>query len=76
VLTLLAMPLGIALGVWTAWLLSRSLDTELYRIPLVLDSATFSFAVLVIIVAALLSGMLVARRINKLDLVAVLKTRE
>jgi putative ABC transport system permease protein len=75
-LTLLAVPLGFGLGVWTAWLLSRSLDTELYRIPLVFDSGTFSFAVLVIIVAALLSGMLVARRIDKLDLVAVLKTRE
>ena len=55
---------------------SRRLNTELYRIPLVLDSATFSFAVLVIVIAALLSGMLVARRINRLDLVAVLKTRE
>ena len=55
---------------------SRRLNTELYRIPLVFDSATFSFAVLVIVIAALFSGMLVARRINRLDLVAVLKTRE
>ncbi len=76
VLTLLAIPLGFGLGIWIAWLLSRRLDTELYRIPLVIDSATFSFAVLVIVIAALLSGMLVARRINRLDLVAVLKTRE
>jgi putative ABC transport system permease protein len=76
VLTLLAVPLGFALGTGIAWLLSRRLNTELYRIPLVLDSATFSFAVLVIVIAALFSGMLVARRINRLDLVAVLKTRE
>ena len=76
VLTLLAVPLGFALGIWTAWLLSRSLNTELYRVPLTFDSATFSFAVLVIVIAALFSGMLVARRINRLDLVAVLKTRE
>ena len=75
-LTLLAVPLGFALGIWTAWLLSRQLNTELYRVPLVFDSATFSFAVLVIVIAALFSGMLVARRINRLDLVAVLKTRE
>jgi ABC-type antimicrobial peptide transport system permease subunit len=32
--------------------------------------------VLAIVIAALLSGMLVARRISQLDLVAVLKTRE
>jgi ABC-type antimicrobial peptide transport system permease subunit len=30
----------------------------------------------VVILAALLSGMLVARRIYRLDLIAVLKTRE
>jgi putative ABC transport system permease protein len=75
-LTLLAIPLGFALGILTAWLLVRSLNTELYRIPLVFDSATFSFAVLIIVIAALLSGMLVARRIDRLDLVAVLKSRE
>lgn len=76
VLTLLAVPLGFGLGVYTAWLLSLRLNTDLYRIPLVFDSATFSFAALVIVIAALFSGMLVARRINRLDLVAVLKTRE
>ena len=76
VLTLLAVPLGFVLGIWTAWLLSRRLNTELYRIPLVIDSTTFSFAVVVIVAAALFSGMLVALRINRLDLIAVLKTRE
>ena len=76
VLTVLAIPLGFVLGIWTAWLLSVRLNTELYRIPLVIESATLSFAGVVIVVAALLSGMLVARRINRLDLIAVLKTRE
>ena len=75
-LTLAAIPVGSALGIWTAWLLVRRLSTELYRIPLVLNSATFSFAALIIVIAALLSGMLVARRIDRLDLVAVLKSRE
>lgn len=75
-LTLLAVPLGFALGAWIAWLLVRRLDTELYRIPLVLQGSALAFAVLVVAIAALLSGMLVARRIDRLDLVAVLKTRE
>jgi putative ABC transport system permease protein len=75
-LTLLAIPVGFTLGVWVAWLLSQRLNTELYRVPLVIESGTFSFAVLAIVIAALLSGMLVARRINRLDLIAVLKTRE
>ena len=76
VLTVLAIPVGFALGIWIAWLLVRRLSTELYRIPLVLDSSTFSFSALVLIIAALFSGMLVARRIDRLDLVAVLKSRE
>jgi len=76
VLTLAALPLGFALGVFVAWILSRRLDTELYRIPLVIESATFSFAVVITVAAALVSGMLVASRIRRLDLVAVLKTRE
>ncbi len=76
VLTLSALPLGFGLGAWIAWLLVRRLDTELYRIPLVFETATFSFALLVVAVAALLSGLLVARRISRLDLIAVLKTRE
>jgi putative ABC transport system permease protein len=76
VLTLAALPLGFGLGAGVAWLLVRRLDTELYRIPLVIESATFSFAVAVTLAAALASGMLVASRIRRLDLVAVLKTRE
>ena len=75
-LTLMAVPLGLALGAWIAFVLVRRLDTELYRIPLVLDGGTFAFSVLVVTIAAMVSGLLVARRIDRLDLVAVLKTRE
>jgi putative ABC transport system permease protein len=76
VLTVLAIPLGFALGVLICWWLSLRLETELYRIPLVLSRATFAFSLSVVCAAALVSGALVARRINRFDLVAVLKTRE
>ena len=76
VLTVLALPLGMLLGVFAAWLLSLRLNTDLYRIPLVFENATFSIAVIETAIAAILSGLLVARRIRGLDLVAVLKTRE
>jgi len=75
-LTLLAIPLGFALGVLICWWLSLRLDTEMFRIPLVFSRGTFAFSLAVVCVAALVSGLLVARRINRLDLVAVLKTRE
>ena len=76
VLTVLAIPLGFAMGVAICWLLVIRLSTELYRIPFVLSARTFGFAALVVAIAALTSGFLVAKRINRLDLVAVLKTRE
>jgi putative ABC transport system permease protein len=76
VLTVAAVPVGFALGSAVCWLLAQRLTTELYRIPLVLTRETFGFAFVVVIVAALLSGALVVRRLHRLDLVAVLKTRE
>ncbi|MBI3864013.1 MAG: ABC transporter permease [Planctomycetia bacterium] len=76
VLTLVALPLGIGMG----WLLVRVvcmfLDTEMYRIPFVVAPATYGFSASVVIVAAILSGLVVRRRLDHLDLIAVLKTRE
>ncbi|MDH3443297.1 MAG: ABC transporter permease [Deltaproteobacteria bacterium] len=76
VLTLLAIPLGFVLGVGTCWLLVTQLSTELYRIPMVLTPGTFLFAFMIIALSGVASGALVARRLNRLDLIAVLKTRE
>lgn len=76
VLTAAGIPLGCLLGVAVCWLLARRLTTELYRLPLVLTAWTFAFAAGVVVLAALLSGMLVTRRLDRLDLIAVLKTRE
>ena len=76
VLTLLAVPVGYAIGYGLAALMSMAYDTELYRWPLVISRYTYGFAFLVILVAAVISGALIRRQINQLDLVAVLKTRE
>ncbi len=51
-------------------------QTDLFRIPLVLSPSTFAYAAAVVLVCAVLSGLVVRRRINHLDLVGVLKTRE
>lgn len=52
------------------------LETDNYRIPLVISRSTLGMAALVVIIATIVSGLIVQRRINQLDLVAVLKTRE
>jgi putative ABC transport system permease protein len=75
-LTLAAIPLGFGVGAGAAVVLVRSVASDLYRLPLVFSRETFAFAFLVTLAAALFSGIMVAGRIRKLDLVAVLKTRE
>jgi ABC-type antimicrobial peptide transport system permease subunit len=50
--------------------------TELYRFPLVISKASYGFAFVVVAIAALFSGLLVRRQLDRLDLIAVLKTRE
>ncbi len=75
VLTLLAVPLGLALGYTLSAAVILSVDTELFRIPLVVDRSTYGFAAVVVFVAALISGLIVRRRIDHLDLIEVLKSR-
>lgn len=75
-LTVVAIPFGCLLGYGFAALTIQGLDTEMYRIPLVVNRSTFGFAIVTVIVATIVSGMVVRRRIDHLDLVSVLKTRE
>jgi putative ABC transport system permease protein len=76
VVTLLAIPLGWAIGYALAWLVVTSMASETYRIPLVVSPATYFWTGLITLVAAGASAMLVRRRLNRMDLIAVLKTRE
>lgn len=75
-LTVFAIPIGYTLGLGICTLVSLWFDTELYRIPLVVNPRTYAFALLVVSVASFLSGLAVHWRIRHLDLIAVLKTRE
>lgn len=76
VLTFVAIPIGLTMGYGFAAIMTLGLDTELYRIPLVIDRSTYAFATTVIIIATLISGLAVRRRLDHLDLVAVLKSKE
>lgn len=75
-LTLVAVPLGLLIGYVLAQLTSLAFDTELYRIPAVIKPTTYLFAAGVVAIATLLSGLVVRRKLDHLDLVGVLKTRE
>jgi putative ABC transport system permease protein len=75
-LTLVALAPGFLIGYGLAWSMSLSFETELFRIPLAVSRGTYGFAALVVIASATVTGLIVRRRIDHLDLVAVLKTRE
>jgi putative ABC transport system permease protein len=76
VVVLVAIPIGLALGHFFAWLAAVALTTDLFRIPFVINPSTYCFGACVVLAAALVSGLLVRRRLDHLDLVAVLKSRE
>lgn len=75
-LTLVAIPVGLLLGYGLAGLLVQALSTELYRFPLVVSARTFTWSAITVAAAAMGSGLLVRRRLDHLDLVAVLKAAE
>lgn len=76
ILTWLAIPLGWAFGYALAWYLIGAFETELFRVPLVIEDATYGTSALIALAAALACAAFVRRRLDRLDLIAVLKTRE
>ncbi|MCU0933035.1 MAG: ABC transporter permease [Thiobacillaceae bacterium] len=75
-LTLAAIPLGFLVGVGLCGILVVVFESDLYRLPLVLEPYNFALSALVVTVSAVVSGLLVWRQLGRLDLVGVLKTRE
>jgi putative ABC transport system permease protein len=75
-LTVLALPIGAAIGTALAHYLSRAMSSDLYRIPFIIAPATYGFAAAVVIVVTAVSGLLVRRELDRMDLIAVLKTKE
>jgi putative ABC transport system permease protein len=75
-LTLAALPLGFALGALAAAGIAEATQTDLYQFPLVLGRRTFGLAAAVVLASAAASALAVRRKLNRLDLVGVLKTRE
>ncbi|WP_024302503.1 ABC transporter permease [Pseudogulbenkiania sp. MAI-1] len=76
VLTLAAIPVGMLVGVGLVAILVQAFKNDLYRLPLVLAPANYALGAAVAIASALISGLLIWRKLGRLDLVAVLKTRE
>jgi len=73
---LIAIPIGVALSQGIIDLIVRFHSNESFQIPGVIGARTFAAACAIVILAAAVSAYIVRRRIDHLDLVAVLKTRD
>lgn len=76
ILTVAAIPVGFLIGIGLSALLAYGLSSELYRMPLVFSGENFVFAFVVTILVTVVSSLMIHRRLIRLDLIAVLKTRE
>jgi putative ABC transport system permease protein len=76
VLTVVSLPVGALIGYGLGRLIMAGFNNEMYRLSYVVAPATVAWAFLVVIAAAGVSGLIVRRRLDRLDLVAVLKRRE
>ncbi|HET9951132.1 MAG TPA: FtsX-like permease family protein [Candidatus Eisenbacteria bacterium] len=76
ILLALSIPLAFLTAYGLGVLISVAFESDLYRIPMVVNPASYLFGAGIVTLAAALSGLIVSRRIDGLDLVAVLKTRE
>jgi putative ABC transport system permease protein len=75
-LTLVAIPPGWIIGVFFSHLLHQAFSHDLFRIPLVFTPQAFGFAALGVLAASLVVGILVYRRLGRLDKIRVLKAVE
>jgi len=75
-LTLVALPAGGLFGWALALSMVHTIDSEVYRFPIFVTRQAVALSFLGIIVAACASGLIVRRKLDQLDLVAVLKIRE
>jgi putative ABC transport system permease protein len=71
-----AVPLGLALGYGLAAMMIELMHDETFAMPLIIAPGTYAFAALAIVIAGIASALVVRHRVDHLDLVAVLKTRE
>jgi len=76
VVTLLALPVGALAGYFLAFAISAGFSTDLYQIQATFNISSYGVGISVVVCAAIVSGWLVKRDIDRADLITALKTRE
>ncbi len=76
VLTVAAIPAGFLMGRGLCELLAKSLESELYRFPVVLTQESYLYSLVILVLASIFSAAFALRGVLRLDLLRALKTRE
>ena len=72
----LALPLGMALGLGLVQWVADLLKSDQFLFPVLIQPRTYAWAAIAVLASGVVSALVVRRRIDRLDLVAALKTRE
>lgn len=73
-LALVAIPIGLGAGCLLSMYFADAMGSELFRLPVVFEPATFAAASLIVMAAVALSELIVRQRIDALDMVGALKS--
>jgi putative ABC transport system permease protein len=76
VVTIAGLPFGAVAGLGFAAILARAFATERHRFPVVIDPSTYAYSIGLVLAVAAGVALLVRRRLDRLDLIATLKTGE
>ena len=71
-----ALPLGMLLGWGLTHAVVQAMRSDQFLFPVVIQPRTYAWAAIAVVAAGVASALVVRRRIDRLDMVAALKTRE
>ena len=75
-LVVVSLPFGCLMGYGMAQLMTAMFSSDLFRLPFALSRASYGWSVLVVLLAATGTALGVVQRVQRLDMVRVLKTRD
>jgi len=75
-LVAVSVPFGCIIGYWMAQLMTAMFSSDLFRLPFAPSRATYGYSILIVLAAATMTALIVARRVMRLDMVRVLKARD
>ncbi|WP_133141325.1 ABC transporter permease [Legionella moravica] len=70
---LLAIPMGILFGYWISWSILELMQTDWFKIPFIIEAKTYAISIIVVVVSSIISMLIIKKRVQQLNLTAVLK---